>query len=194
MRLAAALLLSGLCVASAATAQTTRELPLHKRKGLPSIYSVNLGKTWLNITDQQPARIDLSGKARANKGCGEDTYFTITLDFKNALAYATRDKALAAFDLATMSNTIRQMFYPNGEVTELEAPKRIPFANTEAFVGTYRIFFSDGRYYRMRHYTTFESGYYVHFNSYNLSKDDLRAAPCFASLIDTITFHKVKAK
>lgn len=195
MRRIAALTFAGLCIASAANAQTAREMPEYKRKGLPSIYRINLGTTWQDITSHQPPKIDFAGKARKDKECGEDTYFTITLDFDNTQAYVDRDTALDTFDIERMSASVRRMFYPGGEVYEMEAPKRMPFAgDNEAFVGMYRITFSDGRRYRMRHYTTFESGYYFHLNTYNLSKDDLRAAPCFAELIDHITFQKVKAK
>ncbi|MBA4274571.1 MAG: hypothetical protein C0436_02835 [Alphaproteobacteria bacterium] len=194
MRYTAALLATSLCVSAAATAQTAREMQPWQRKNLPRLYAIDLGKTWVDITQYQSTQIDLAGKARANKGCGEDTYFTIMLDFDNTLAYASRDKALDAFQPQQMSTKVRQMFYPKGEVYEMSAPVRQPFANTEAYAGAYRVTFSDGRRYRMRHYTTFQSGYYVHVDTYNLSKDDLRAAPCFASLFENITFHKVKAK
>ncbi len=194
MRRTLAYALAALIITPSAQAQTARELQPHQRRGLPSLYSIDLGKTWANITEFQSTKIDLSGKARANKGCGSDTYFTVTLDFDNALAYSDLETALTKFDKQAMSTKVRQMFYPNGEVYELSPPVRGAFANTEAFASAYRVTFSDGRRYRMRHYTTFASGYYVHFNTYNLTKDDLRAAPCFKQLFETITFRKVKAK
>lgn len=186
--------LLSLCVSASASGQTARELAPHKRTNLPKLYTISLGKTWADITKYQPTAIDLAGKAKEGKGCGKDTYFTITLDFDNALAYADLDTALEKFDKQAMSLKVRQMFYPNGEAYEFAPPVRGAFANTEAFASGYQITFSDGRRYLMRHYTTFASGYYVHVNTYNLRRDDKKAAPCFAELFTQIAFHKVKAK
>ena len=194
MRTLAAIAFSVICISSMAHAQTARELTSKMRRNLPTLYSIDLGKTWANITETQPIGIDFAGKARPNQNCGEDTHFTITLDFDNALAYASTKDVLDSFDIRTMSTKVRQMFYPNGEVYERTAPTRHPFANTEAYSGYYSVTFSDGRRYRMRHYTTFQSGYFVHVDTYNLSKDDLRAAPCFTSLFEGIHFRKVIAK
>jgi hypothetical protein len=183
-----------MAIANSATAQKARDLAPEKQALLPRLYAIDLDKVFINTTQYHPSTIELAGKARANKGCGTDTYFTISSDFDNALAYADRDTALAAFNEQKMTTKVRQMFYPNGEVYEMEAPKRLPLGNSEAVMGTYRVTFSDGRRYRMRHYTSFASGYYVHLDTYNLSKDDLRAAPCFAALIETLTFRTIEAK
>lgn len=193
LRTAAALCLSFL-LAAPAHAQSARELEPWKRKNVPKLYRIDLGKTWADTTAQQKVEVDMGARARANKGCGTDTHFTVTLDFDNDLAHADLDTGLDAFDVRRMSTKVRQMFYPAGEVYEMAAPTRQPFAGTEAFIGTYRVTFSDGRHYRMRHYVTFQSGYYVHINTYNLSKDDLRAAPCFADLFDTLSFANVPPK
>jgi hypothetical protein len=180
-------------IASNAAAQKARDLTPEKQATLPKLYAIDLGTVFVNTTQYHPSTIELAGKARGNKGCGTDTYFTISSDFDNGLAYVDRDTALNAFNQQKMTTKVRQMFYPDGEVYEMEAPKRLPLGNSEALMGTYRVTFSDGRYYRMRHYTSFASGYYVHVDTYNLSKDDLRAAPCFSALLDTLTFRVIEA-
>ncbi len=193
MRTSVAAILIMCLGASAALAQSSaRLLELKHQRALPNLYTIDLGKTWQDTTEYQPFKVELAGQARPNKGCGEDTHFTIMTDYENKLAYSGLEDAFDAVGPTTITSRLQQMFYPNGEVIEREAPTRIPFANTEAYRGTYRVIFNDGRSYRMRHYLTFASGYFVHVSAYNLSKDDLRAAPCYDELFSSLQFHKLK--
>jgi hypothetical protein len=170
-----------------------KDIPRWKRKYIPKLYSIQLGKKWDDITESQPSNVDFAARTRRPKTCGDDTFLTISSDYKVEYAYEGAYDYLARFTAVEVTSQLATKFYPGGELREVTPPERVIFAGEKpAWFGTYRIIFNNGKRYAMRYYLTFQSGYAVHVIGYSLGQDVLRAEPCFEKLLKNLTFNNLK--
>jgi hypothetical protein len=169
-----------------------KDIPRWKRKSLPNLYSITLGKPWDDITESQPSNVDFAARTRRPQTCGEDTFLTIQSDYKVQYAYEGAFEYLDRLTPRDVTTQLAQKFYPH-EVREVSPPELVTFSNDKpAYRATYRLTFSDGKRYAVRYYLTFQSGYAVHVMGYSLGRDVLRAEGCFEKLLKNLTFNNLK--
>jgi hypothetical protein len=170
-----------------------KDIPRWKRKYMPKLYGITLGKKWSDITESQPSNVDFAAITRRPKTCGEDTFLTIQSDYKVEYAYDGAYDYLDRLKPVDVTTQLQKKFYPGGELLEVSPPERVIFANEKpAYFATYRIVFNNGKRYAMRYYLTFQSGYAVHVIGYSLGQDVLRAEACFEKLLKNLEFNNLK--
>lgn len=188
-----ALLALALTASTVDASNRRNDIPLWKRKHIPKLYAIQLGKQWADVTESQPSTVDFGARTRRPKICGEDTFLTISTDYKVEHAYDGAFDYLDTLTPLAVTDQLAKKFYPGGELLEVSPPERITFAGDKpAYFATYRIIFNDGKRYAMRYYLTFQSGYAVHVIGYSLGQDVLRAEMCFNKLLKSLTFNNLR--